>query len=94
MPSTHIGPVLFQTAGDAFVQPTKICVLLWVGSTVAGDQVILRHRQGGELLWIAQTDTMNTYLGATLPPYGLSAPNGFYVERIDNGQVLVYIAER
>ena len=94
MPASQIGPVVMQTRGDAFVQPAKIGVVLWVGTTVAGNQVILRHRQGGELLWKAITDTTNTYLGAVLSPYGLSAPNGFYVERIDNGQLLVYLGER
>ena len=94
MPASQVGPVMLQTAGDAFVQPAKIVVLLWVGSTVAGDQVILRHRQGNELLWKAQTDSTNTYLGATMAPYGVSAPNGFYLERIDRGQLLVYLGER
>jgi hypothetical protein len=91
---SQIGPVVLQTAGDVFTQPAKIVGVLWIGTTVAGDQVVLKHRVGNELLWKAQTDTTNTYLGISFMPFGVAAPNGFYVERIDRGQLLVYLGER
>jgi hypothetical protein len=93
MPAQKVGPVVLEVAGDAFLLTAQIGALVWVGTTVAGNQVVLRHRLDNRLLWRGQTDTTNTYLGANIGPKGMTAPNGFYVERIDNGQLLVYLAE-
>jgi hypothetical protein len=81
-------------ANDAFVQPAQICAIIWKGATTAGDQVVLKHREDRQVLWEAITDTTNTYLGASLPQAGMTAPKGFYVERIDSGRLLVYLAEK
>lgn len=94
MPASRIGPVILATVGDAFVQGAQISVILWKGTTVAGDQAILKHRVDNQILWEGQTDGTNTYLGATLPPQGMSAPNGFIVDRLDNGKLFVYLAEK
>lgn len=94
MPAARIGPVVFQVAGDAFVINAQIAAIIWEGTTVAGDRVILKHRVSGRTLWEGQTDTTNTYLGMTIPPQGHSAPDGFYAERLDNGKVLIYLVER
>jgi hypothetical protein len=94
MPASRIGPVILATAGDAFVQSAQISAILWKGTTVAGDQVVLKHRIDGQVLWEGQTDGTNTYLGATLPPSGMSAPHGFVADRLDNGKLLIYLAEK
>ena len=93
MPAQKVGPVILEVPGDAFVLTAQIGALIWVGTTIAGNQAIIRHRGDNTLLWRGQTDTTNTYLGVFIGPWGLSAPNGFYLERLDNGQLLVYLAE-
>jgi hypothetical protein len=86
--------VVFTVSGDTFLPAAQIAALLWMGTTTAGDRVILKHRMGHELLWEAITDTTSTYLGAALPQAGMSAPSGFYVERLDSGKLLIYLAEK
>lgn len=93
MPAQRIGPVVLEVAGDAFIQTAQIGAIIWEGQSVAGDRVVLRHRGDNRLLWRARTDSTNTYLGASIGPKGLSAPQGFYVERLDSGALLVYLAE-
>lgn len=94
MPASRIGPVVLQAANDAFIQAAQISAIIWTGSTTAGDRVVLKHREDHQLLWEAVTDTTNTYMGATLPPAGMSAPKGFYLEQISAGKVLVSLGEK
>ena len=89
-----IGPVVMTTVGDAYVQGAQIAAIVWVGATTAGDTVVLRHRGNpNSLLWEGRTDTTNTYLGANIGPNGIHAPNGFTLQQISAGRLLVYLKE-
>lgn len=89
-----IGPVVLSVAGDAFVQPAQIAAIVWVGATTAGDTVEIRHRgTPANVLWKGRTDSTNTYLGANIGPNGIHCPNGFAIEQISAGEVLVYLKE-
>jgi hypothetical protein len=94
-----IGPVVMSAVGDAYVEGAQIAAIIWVGSTLEGDTVEIRHRTSARndlpanVLWKGRTDSTNTYLGANIPPNGIHAPNGFYVEQISRGELLVYLKE-
>lgn len=90
---TSIGPVLLESAGDAYTDGARINTIIWDGATSQGDRVVLRHRNGGELLWQARTDITNTYLGANFGESGIHAPEGFHVDRLDAGVLLIYLRE-
>ena len=82
------------TVGDAYVQGAQIAAIVWVGATTAGDTVVVRHRgDPSNVLWKGRTDTTNTYQGANIGPNGIHAPNGFYLQQISAGEVLVYLKE-
>lgn len=89
----RIGPVVMQVAGDAYSQGARINAVLWDGATSSGDRVVLRHRSTNELLWQARTDATQTYVGANFGESGVHAPNGFYVDTLSAGTVLVYLRE-
>lgn len=89
----RIGPVVFLAAGDAFVQGVQVAAMIWVGGTTVGDKVVLRHRGNNELLWEAVASGTQTYLGANIGTAGMSAPNGFYAERLDSAKLMVYLKE-
>ena len=90
----NIGPVVMQVAGDRFTDGTRINAILWVYRTsTAGDQVSITDPKTGSVLWEAVTDQSNTYLGVNLGVHGLHAPNGFRLNQISGGRVLVYLRE-
>lgn len=89
----RVGPIVLQVAGDAFIQPCQIATMLWVGATTAGDTCRLKHRTDHVLLWEAIAFGSQTYLGANFGASGMTAPNGFYLEQISSGKVLIYLKE-
>ncbi len=72
-------------------QSGRVIAILWVGTTTAGDQVLLRNGDG-RVLWEAITDTTSTYLGISMGSYGINV-SGVSVARLDSGRILVYYAE-
>jgi hypothetical protein len=91
--SARVGPVVMQIAGDAFTQSCQIGTMVWVGSSTAGDICRVKHRIDNQLLWEAITNGAQTYLGANFGASGMTAPNGFYLETISSGKLLVYLKE-
>ena len=91
MPRT--GPVVLSVAGDRYITPARILLVIWEGATTSGDTVTLVDRITGGLLWSGRTDTTQTYLGANFGPEGIHAPNGFTLNTISSGRVLIYLRE-
>jgi len=90
----NIGPIVMQVAGDKFVDGARINVIIWsFASSTAGHQVSLTDPKTGSLLWEAVTDQTNTYLGANFGVHGLHAPNGFKLNNIAGGRLLVFLRE-
>ena len=89
------GAIVLSATGQHFDTPCRIIGCLWVGSTTSGDVVMIKGQDESQdkVLWPAQTDVSNTYLGAIWGPPGIQAPDGFRAERIDSGTVYVYISE-
>ena len=89
-----VGPIIMLVAGDEFNESARILAVIWEGSTTAGDTVRLAHRdEWGTLLWPGRANDTNTYLGANFGDKGLHAPQGFRLQQISSGQVLVYLRE-
>lgn len=90
-----IGPVVLSVAGDQFIESARVASIVWVGATTAGDTVSLRGRQAtiNVLLWKCRTDATHTYLGISFGAHGLPTPDGFRLEQISAGEVLVYLRE-
>ncbi len=78
-----------------FTEACRIVGILWVGSTVSGDAVAVHGRGDSKLkvMWRAQTDVGNTYLGAIWGPPGIHAPQGFKVTTLPSGTLLVYLSQ-
>ena len=89
------GAIELTAAGQAYDKPCRIIGCLWVGSTTSGDVVLVKGRNSSQqrVLWPAQTDVSNTYLGAIWGPPGIHAPDGFRADRLDSGTLYVYLAE-
>ena len=87
------GPVVLTVAGDQYIDPCRILVVIWEGPTSAGDTVALTARGTGSLLWPGRTDSSNTYLGANFGANGVHCPQGFRLSQISGGRVLVYLLE-
>ncbi len=92
-------PIVLETAGDAFSNSARVGLIIWEGSTTAGDTCTLLHgisSGNGEeerLLWPGRTDTTDTYIGAHFGPFGLNAPKGFHLSAISAGRVVVYLMQ-
>ena len=87
------GPYVLETAGDEVAAGGRILAVLWdgAGTTLTnGQRVVVRARLTGELLWQAQYPDN---VGINVGPTGIAVPNGYYVDRLDAGQVLVYMRE-
>ena len=91
LPRSAIGPAVLVNPGDQFTDACRIIAIVWTGTTVSGDTVVLRHRVTNELLWEGMTNTTKTYLGINLGPNGEHCPNGFYLASIAAGTLKVYI---
>ena len=89
----RIGPVIFAVEGDSYLDGASINAIVWVGSTTAGDEVILTDRLTLDVLWRGRASGTHTYLGANLGNTGIHAPNGFVASRLDSGELLVYLRE-
>ena len=88
------GPVILSVAGDRYLSPARILLVIWEGASSSGDTVSLADRVDTSiLLWAARTDTTQTYLGANFGPEGIHAPNGFTLKTISSGRLLVYLRE-
>lgn len=90
----RIGPIVFEVAGDSYVDAARINAIIWEASTTAGDRAVLRHRLTHELLWSGRATGSHTYAGGNLGDTGIHAPEGFYVDRLDGtGVLMVYLRE-
>ena len=88
------GPIIMSVAGDAFPFPARILLLLWEGATTSGDTVALTSITPPRLtLWACRTDLTQTYLGANFGPEGMHCPDGFRLNQISTGRVLIYLRE-
>ncbi len=86
-------PVIFDVLGDRFSEAATIASIIWEGTTTSGDRVELRANGTQDVLWAGRTDRTQTYLGVTIGPEGIMAPQGFYASRLDSGQLIVYLKE-
>ena len=84
-------PVELNVVGDQYVDTCRIGLVIWEGSTTVGDTCELRDPKTGKLLWPGRTDVTNTYLGVSMMPFGIHAPNGFRLTKLDSGRLMVYI---
>jgi len=89
------GAIELTATGQEYTGSCRIIGCLWVGSTTSGDVVLIKGRGASQnrVLWPAQTDVSNTYLGAIWGPPGIHAPDGFRAEVLSAGTVYVYLAE-
>ena len=83
-------PVVMSVAGDVYADTCRILAILWEGATTAGDTVELVDRLTNDLLWPGRTDSTNTYLGANIGTEGIHCPNGFKLNKISSGRVVIY----
>jgi len=88
----RIGPVILTTVGDTYVDSCRVGMIIWEGTTAAGDTVEVQA--DGFILWPGRTSQTQTYLGMSFPDPGLHCPHGFNLTRLDNGKVYVYLTER
>lgn len=86
-------PIIFDVVNDRFTESATIASIIWEGSTTSGDRVELRANVTQDVLWAGRTDRTETYLGVTIGPEGIMAPQGFYASRLDSGRVIVYLKE-
>lgn len=87
------GPILMTVAGDRFVKPARILMIIWEGSTSAGDTAEIKDPETNQLLWPGRANDTNTYLGGNFGAEGIHCPNGFALTKISAGRVLVYLRE-
>jgi len=89
------GCILLTATGQEYTKSCRIIGILWRGATTAGDQVTIKGRNGSKqaVLWLARTDSTNTYLGAIWGPPGIHAPDGFTSTELASGEVGVYLSE-
>lgn len=93
---TQYGPIRLQAVGDTYVDSARICTVLWVGATTAGDEVIVECPETHRRLWHGRTPDTNTYLGVDFGDRGIPAPYGFVLTKHDaggNANVYIYLAE-
>ena len=86
------GPIVFETANDAYISSSHVESFVWVGTTTAGDTAELRTADTNKLIWEGRTDTTNTYQGVSLQS-GVSCPGGFKAPILDGGKLIVYLKE-
>lgn len=89
-------PIIVQAVGDRYIDPARIRAIIWVGSTTAGDECILRCPETHRRLWRVRTPDTNTYMGVDFGDRGIAAPYGFEVIRHDagaNAELYIYITE-
>ena len=91
----RVGPVILDTVGDEFIEPSIIMTVIWDGVTVSGDTFEIRGRlaTSNVLLFPGRTGDTQTFLGANLGRDGVHAPDGFRLAQISNGRVLVYLKD-
>jgi len=88
------GPVVMSVAGDEFVDPARILLIIWEGTTTSGNTVeVVSRGTPQDIIWPGRTDSSETYLGANFGPTGLHAPDGFKLAQISAGRVLIYLKE-
>ncbi len=91
----HIGPVLLENISQRYQGGGRISTIQWVSivdSVIStGDFATLRHTPGGDLLWQGYYPDV---VGAFFGPEGVHFLNGFQLERLDAGIVLVYLLEK
>ena len=94
MPRVSVGPIVMEVAGDEFIEAARISSIIWEGVTTVGDTATLVHRGPPDaLLWPGRTNDTNTYLGLAGGEKGIHAPNGFKLNQISAGRVIVYLRE-
>lgn len=86
-------PIIFDVPGDKYTEAATIASIIWEGETTSGDRVELRFQGSGDILWAGRTDRTQTYLGVTIGPEGIMAPNGFYANVLNSGRVIIYLKE-
>ena len=88
------GAVVLEATGDEYKDGCRISTVQWTGdengALTAGNIIILRARETGEVLWRSRYPDS---VGLTLPEAGVAAPNGFVLSRRDAGVLLVYLRE-
>ena len=87
------GPVVLSVAGDTYVTPARLLLIIWEGASTSGDTISIVDRITNTLLWAGRTDSTQTYLGANFGPEGIHAPNGFRLQTVSSGRLLVYLRE-
>lgn len=93
IPNFSQAPVLLDSVGDEFTPACRIMAIIWYGTTTIGDDVEIKDRETGEVLWAAKTNTTATYLGVSFSEINLGCA-GFRASVLDAGKILVYIAQR
>jgi hypothetical protein len=85
----------FTATGQEYTGACRIVGILWIGSTVSGDAALVKGRgdSANRVMWAAQTDVGNTYLGAIWGPPGIHAPHGFKISALPGGRLLVYLSQ-
>ena len=89
-------PIIVQVEGDRYIDPARIKAIVWVGSTTAGDEAVLRCPETHRRLWRVRTSDTNTYMGIEFSDRGITAPYGFELVRHDagaNAELYVYLLE-
>lgn len=88
------GPFVFAVVGDQLLTPLRVSLVIWEGTTTAGDTAELRDPVTNALLWAGRAVGTQTYDGAAFGPFGLPAAHGVRLSQLSAGRVLVYPAER
>lgn len=91
MPLPELDPIVLTAANQEIEDPIRLNLIIWEGSTTAGDTVTVRHRDEQEsLAWAGRTNDTNTYLGVNLGERGLHCPSGLRLTQISAGRLLLY----
>ena len=86
----RVGPVVLEAEGDQYLGGGRIATVLWTGTLANGNKAVLRHVEGGELLWEGEYPAI---VGGYLGPNGIHFENGFHVDTLDAGKLLIYLHE-
>lgn len=87
-------PWVLQAAGDKVKWGGRILAVQWTGdesgALANGNIASIRGMGTGDLLWFSRYPDS---VGINAGPSGFNSGDGFYVDRLDAGRILVYPRE-
>lgn len=87
-------PIILRSAGDEYTEPCRIASVIWEGSGSAGNTVEITNRENPRrILWRGRAGVAQHYVTHIFNPKGLNDSDGFRLQQISSGLVMVYLVE-